>query len=138
MKKYLFASLLMGASMVVTATAEEKKTPLGEQMEEIGHSLKSLRKETDPAKIVAILGKAEEAVLKAIPLVPEKLQNEPDAAVKAKALVEYRKQMAGLYITLCEAEAGTLAGDKAKVDAAFEKLKAEKKEGHDTFMEKKD
>ena len=124
------------AGLLLAPAAVRAESPLGEQMESVGHAFKSLRGEQDAEKGAATARSAQEAVLKALPILPETVTNLEDAAAKAKAAAEYRLMMGRLYVTFCEVEQAFLAKDLAKVATLMDALKAHKKDGHTRFMEK--
>jgi soluble cytochrome b562 len=115
--------------------AEEEETPLGKQMEVMNDAFKGFRRETDPVKGAAEARIAQEAALKSAAEVPAMLKPMPDGPEKTKALLEYKKMMGKLYISLCEVEEAFLNGKLDEVAKIVESLKEQKKAGHDKFVE---
>ena len=110
-------------------------TPLGKQMEEFNDAYKALRREEDPAKAAALTREAQQAVVKSLSELPSMVGKMPEGPEKAKAAAEYRLMMGKVYVTLCEIEAASLAGEMDKVAELVKGLRTAKKEGHDKFME---
>lgn len=121
--------------MLAPAVVRAADSPLGGQMETVGDAFKALRGEQDPDKGAATARAAQDAVLKAIPLLPKTVTKLEDAAAKARAAAEYRLMMGLLYVTFCEVEQAFLAKDLAKVATLMDALKTYKKDGHTRFME---
>lgn len=121
--------------LLTAATVDAAETPLGAQMEIVGNAYKSLRTEQDPEKGAATAREVQQAILKAAALLPGSITKLADAAAKAKAGAEYRMMVGRLFVTFCEVEQAFLARDLAKVATLVEALKAQKKAGHDRFME---
>lgn len=138
MKKLLFPVIALAAVCLTPTPLRADDSPMAKQMEGLDDAYKAFRREKDPDKGAAAARDAQEAVLKAIPMVPELVGKIGDAKEKAKALVSYRKQMAQLYVTLCDVEAAFLAGETDKVTELVEALKAHKKEGHNAFIEEEE
>lgn len=113
-------------------------SPLGTHMEEVGRAFKAFRTETDPAKGAATARDAQQAVYKAITLLPPAITKIADPAAQAKAAAEYRLLLGKLYVSFCEVEQAYLAKDLAQVAKLVEALKAQKKEGHGKFMEEEE
>lgn len=124
------------AGLLLAPAAVRAESPLGEQMESVGDAFKALRGEQDAEKGAVTARSAQEAVLKAIPILPETVTKLEDPAAKAKAAAEYRLMMGRLYVTFCEVEQAFLAKDLAKVATLMDALKALKLDGHTRFMEK--
>ncbi len=121
--------------LLAPATVRAGDSPLAQEMEAVGGAFKALRGESDPAKGAATARAAQEAVLKAVPLLPATVTKLEDAAAKEKATAEYRLMMGRLFVTFCEIEQAFLAKDLAKVATLMDALKAHKKDGHTRFME---
>jgi len=134
--KIRFVLLACAACLVLPAHAEKKEeTPLGKQMEAMGHALKGFRKETDPAKCAALAREAQQAVAKGLLELPELVNKMPEGPDKAKAAAEYRKMMGKVYVSLCEVEEAYLAGNAEEAGRILGSMREMKKAGHDKFME---
>lgn len=137
MKKHLIVLGCAFGLLWVPAKAEEH-TELGKQMESVNDAFKAFRNETDPVKGAAQAREAQAGVLKAAAEIPKKIKEMPEGPEKAKAAVEYKKAMGKVYITFCEVEEAFLNGKIDEVKKLVDSLKAEKKEGHDKFIDEKD
>jgi hypothetical protein len=126
-----FATCLM---LPVSATAEEE-TPLGRQMESLDDAYKGFRREKDPAKGAMEARAAQEALAKSFAEIPEMVAKMPDGPAKAQASAEYRKMLGETYVTLCKVELAFLSGKVEEVAALVSDLKAQKKAGHEKFIE---
>ncbi len=135
MKKFFFPMMALAAACMMPAPVQAQDSPMAKQMDALDSAYKAFRRETDTAKGAAAAREGQEAVLKAIPMLPELVEKIGDPTAKAKAAVSYRKQMAHLYITLCDVEAAFLAADLDKVAELVEAMKTHKKDGHNEFME---
>lgn len=124
--------------MFTPLAVQAEESPLAAQMEVVGGAVKSLRNETDSAKGSATAREAQDAVLKAIPMLPATVTRLTDAAAKAKAAADYRHMLGKLYVAFCEVEQAYLSNDAAKITAAKNALQALKKEGHAKFMDDED
>ena len=143
MKKLIFPAFLLAASLMMptpvrAADDEKEHTPLGKEMEKLDDAYKGFRRETDPVKGATGAREAQEAVLKAITLVPAMLEKMPAGDEKAKAIASYRAQMGKLFSSLCEVESAFIAKDLEKVAKLVDTLKGEKKDGHGAFIEEED
>jgi hypothetical protein len=135
MKKLIFPAILLAASVLAPVQLRaEEDTPLAKEMEKVDDAYKGFRKEKDPVKGAASAREAQEAVLKAIPLVPAMIEKMPAGEPKDKAIAGYRLQMG----KLCEVESAFIAKDLDKVTTLIDAIKASKKEGHDAFMEEEE
>lgn len=122
--------------MLMPAGAQEKPTTaLGKQMESMNDAFKGFRRETDPVKGAAQAREAQQAALKCALEIPETLKDMPDGPDKAKALLEYRKMIGKLFVTLCEVEEAFLNGKIDEVAKIVTAIKDMKKAGHDKFVE---
>jgi hypothetical protein len=132
--KKLLIPMLVGALLPVTSVRADD-TPLAEQMEIVNDSYKALRRVKDAAEGVKLAREGQAAVLKSITMTPEFVEagGHPDG--KEKAMVAYKKQMAALYITFCDAESACLDGDLEKIQELVQAFKDSKKKGHNEFME---
>lgn len=136
MKKQL---LLLGCALGLlwapaTVKAEEEQTALGKHMEALNEAFKALRRETDAAKGAIQAHEAENAVLKGMTEVPERVKEMPEGPDKVKALVNYRKMTGKLLVMLCEVEEAFLNGKIEDVAKIVDSIKEQKKQGHDKFM----
>lgn len=134
MKKRFFwmqcvAGLLLSPMMALG------ESQLAAQMDEMDSAYKGFRREKDPVKGAAAAREAQEFVLKGLVETPELITKMADPVAKAKAMVEYRKMMGGLFIAFCEAEEAFLANDLDKVAELVAAIREFKKQGHDKFME---
>lgn len=121
---------------VIPAAADD--TPLAKQMEVMNDAYKAIRKEEDPVKGAALAKEAQDAMVKAIVELPEKVKAMPDGPDKAKASAEYRKMMGTLISTLAEMELAFHNKDLEKVKTIVEQLRESKKQGHDKFMDEEE
>lgn len=128
-------TLLACATCLITSMPAAEETPLGKQMEQFNDAYKAFRKETDPAKGAALAREAQQAVIKAIAEVPERVTKMPDGPDKAIASAEYRKMLGQVFVSLCDVEKAFLAGKPDEVRKIIASLKDMKKAGHDKFME---
>ncbi len=110
-------------------------TPLAKQMEALDDAYKAFRRTDDPAEGAKLARQAQEAVLKAITMTPELVEDGAHPDGKEVAMAAYRKQLAQLLVTLCEVEEAFLAKDLDKVQELITPIKDAKKKGHDAFME---
>lgn len=133
--KKLLIPILVGALMPVMSLRADDDSPLAKEMEVIDDAYKAMRRTKDAAEGVKLAQEAQAAVLKAATLTPGFVEagGHPDG--KEKAMVSYKKQMAQLFMTLCDMESAFLAGDLEKVQELVQPLKDSKKKGHTEFME---
>lgn len=125
----------MGLMLMPAGAADKEETELGKQMEAMNDAFKGFRRETDAVKGAAQARDAQQAALKSAMEIPAMLKAMPEGPEKAKALVEYRKMIGKLFVTLCEVEEAFLNGKIDEVAKIVETLKEFKKTGHDKFME---
>lgn len=135
MKRLLQTIGCVAGLLLAPVAVDAAETPLGTQMETVGSAYKSLRVEQDPEKGAATAREVQQAILRAAALLPESVSKLEDPAAKAKAGAEFRLMLGRLFVTFCEVEQAFLAKDLAKVATLMESLKAQKKAGHDRFME---
>jgi soluble cytochrome b562 len=135
MKKHLFLLTCAVGLLMTPAMAAEDETPLGKQMEAMNDAFKGFRRETDPVKGATEARVAQQAALKSAMEIPAMLKPMPEGPEKTKALLEYKKMMGKLYVTLCEVEEAFLNGKIDEVAKIVEALKEQKKAGHDKFVE---
>ena len=121
--------------LMPAGAAEKEETPLGKQMQAMNDAFKGFRKETDPVKGAAQAREAQQAALKGVLEIPERLKAMPEGPEKVKALLEYRKMLGKLFVTLCEVEEAFLNGKMDEVAKIVAAIKEMKKAGHDKFME---
>jgi hypothetical protein len=135
MRNRLFSMTFAAVAAFAPVVCVADDTPLAKQMEEMDDAYKAFRREQDPVKGAALARQAQDAVLKGTAELPQLIASMPDASAKAKATVEYRKAMGGLFVTLCEVEEAFINNDLDKVAELVDALKDHKKKGHDKFME---
>lgn len=139
MKKFFFPVLALAtACLVPTPARADDDSPLAKQMEVLNDAYKAFRREDDAGKGATLAREAQEAVLKAIPMLPAMVEEMPDGAAKSKAVANYRLQMGQLFASLCEVEVAFVNGEVEKVAEIVKTLKSQKKEGHNQFMEDED
>jgi hypothetical protein len=134
MKKLIFPAILFASSLMLPTAVRADDTPLAKEMETIDDAFKGFRRETDPVKGAKAAREAQEAVLKAIPLLPEMVEKMPAGEAKEKAVASYRAQMGQLFVVFCEVEAAFIAKDIPAVTKLVDSVKASKKKGHDEFI----
>ncbi len=134
MKKLLIPFLALGLISLVPARAEED-TPLAKEMEKMDDAYKAMRRTEDPAEGVKLALEAQGAVLKALTLTPELVEEGAHPDGKEKGMVSYKKQMGQLFVMFCEMEEAFLAKDLKKVQDLVTALKDAKKKGHTEFVE---
>ena len=141
MKKETFGKLfalcaLVGFVGVAPVMADDdEETPLAEQMETVSGSLKKLRKaEGFEAKAELIRG-AQAACIKSMEFLPAMFKDIKDEKEKAKAKADFKRLMGLTLAGLGELELAFLNEDEDKADAAIDKLKDLKKEGHNAYIE---
>ena len=122
---------VLGFSPIAPVSADD--TPLAEQMDVVSGSLKRLRRAETTEDKVALVQKAQVATLKGLEYLPASFKNIKDKEALAKATADYKRLTGLTYVGLCELEMAFLAGDEEKSDAALDKLKELKKEGHKTY-----
>lgn len=139
MKKQLFLiSCAVGLMCLPVSAVEKEESPLAKQMDAMNDAFKSFRKETDPVKGAAQAREAQQAALKSALEIPEMLKAMPESPDKVKALLEYRKMLGRLFVTLCEVEEAFLNGKMDEVAKIVASIKEMKKAGHDKFMEEEE
>jgi soluble cytochrome b562 len=136
MKKQLFLiSCAVGLMCLPVSAVEKEESSLAKQMDAMNDAFKSFRKETDPVKGAAQAREAQQAALKSALEIPETLKAMTEGPEKVKALLEYRKMLGKLFVTLCEVEEAFLNGKIDEVAKIVASIKEMKKAGHDKFME---
>ena len=133
MKKFLIPMLLGALMPVMSVRADD--TPLAKEMEVIDDAYKALRRTEDAAEGAKLAREAQAGVLKAITMTPDFVASGGHPGGKERAMAEYKKQMAQLFVVFCDVEAAFLEKDMAKVQELVKALKDSKKKGHDEFME---
>jgi len=123
-----------GLMLVPTQAADSEPSALGKQMAAMNSAFKVLMNETDPAKGAALAREAQTAALKSAMEVPDSLKNLPEGLDKAKALVEHRKMIGKLYLTLCDLEEAFIDGKTDEVAKIVASLKDLRKAGHGKFV----
>ena len=131
----LFALVgILGVLSVAPVMAGDEETPMAEQMEIVGGSLKKLRKADGFEAKAALARKAQTALIKSMQYEPAIFKDIKDPKAKAKAAAEFKRLMGLTLAGLGELELALLDEDEDKAAAASRKLKALKKEGHKAFM----
>ncbi|GEM_PF-383257 len=129
--------LLAGTVAVAPVDAAEEESPLGRQMDEISKALKSLRKlaksEERWTASAEQMRNAQAACIKAMALVPDRVEKMPAGTGKAKAVADYKRLLGLSLAALCELEVAFLEEDEKKVDGLLDEVKNVKKEGHEKF-----
>lgn len=131
--KTLAVAFVMGMTTMTPVVGDD--TPLGKEMDELSGSLKGLRKAETWADKVALAQKGQVATLNSLKHLPVIFKDIKDEAEKKKATADYKRLMGLTYVGLCELEMAFLAEDEDKADAAIDKLKELKKEGHRAYTE---
>ena len=131
--KTLAVAFVMGMATMTPVVGDD--TPLGKEMDELSGSLKGLRKAETWADKVALAQKGQVATLNSLKHLPVIFKDIKDEAEKKKATADYKRLMGLTYVGLCELEMAFLAEDEDKSDAAIDKLKELKKEGHRAYTE---
>ncbi len=131
--KTMVVAFLMGMAAMTPVVGDD--TPLGKEMDELSGSLKGLRKAETWADKVALAQKGQVATLNSLKHLPVIFKDIKDEAEKKKATADYKRLMGLTYVGLCELEMAFLAEDEDKADAAIDKLKELKKEGHRAYTE---
>lgn len=137
MKKHLFLVGLVAGLSWIPVSAEEH-TELGKQMESVDDAFKGFRRETDPVKGAAQAREAQNGALKGAAEVPEVIKAMPEGPEKVKALVDYRKMMGKLFVSLCEVEEAFLNGKMEDVATIVASLKEQKKAGHEKYVKEEE
>ena len=127
--------LCCAACLTLPASAKEKQSPLGKQMEALNDAFKAIRKEKDPAKGAALARDAQQAALRSLAEVPPMLDKMPKGPEREKATAEFHRMVGEVYVTTCEIEEAFLNRKIDRVAELAAKLKDLKKSGHDKFME---
>lgn len=130
-KSFAIVAVLGFAPMTPIAVADE--TPLAEQMDIVSGSLKRLRRAETTDEKVKLVQEAQVATLKGLEYLPAGFKNIKDKKALAKATADYKRLTGLTYVGLCELEMAFLAEDEEKSDAAIDKLKELKKEGHKAY-----
>ena len=131
-------SCAAGLMLMPAGAAEKENSPLAKQMESMNDAFKGFRKETDPVKGAAQAREAQQAALKSALEIPEMLKAMPEGPEKVKALLEYRKMIGKLFVTLCEVEEAFLNGKMDEVAKIVTAIKEMKKAGHEKFIEEEE
>ena len=136
-----FVKLSMVAALSLSfggvAMADENDTPMTKEMKAASLALKNLRKiaRDDWAGMAKAARDAHTALLKSMPEQATMIKDMKDGKEKAIALADSRRILGLCYAALCELEIAFINKDQAKVDAAMEKIKALKKEGHENYSD---
>lgn len=129
-----FAVLTVAAFWIPLAGMAQESSKVHDQMEALDDAYKAFRREEDPAKGAELAREAQAQAILSLSEVPELVKDMPDPKEKAKALAVYKKMMAQLVISLCEVEEAFLEGKVEEVDVIVDRLKDQKKEGHEKFL----
>ena len=123
--------------MVSGVAAQQGDSPMTKEMKASSLALKELRKipRGDWEAMAKAVRNAQQALLKSMSFVPTLVQEMPEGPDKAKAAATARQVLGSCYVALSELELAYLAKDQDKVNAAMEKVKEIKKEGHKTFAD---
>ena len=118
-------------------TAQQDDSPMTKEMKASSLALKELRKipRGDWEAMAKAVRDAQQALLKSMSFVPTLVQEMPEGPEKAKAAATARQVLGSCYVALSELELAYLAKDQDKVNAAMEKVKEIKKEGHQSFAD---
>ncbi len=118
-----------------------KKGELSEHMGEMEESLKklrrTLRKPEAAAESLQLISALQKGAVAAKEMVPTRAAKLPEAD-RAKMVNGYRKDMAGLIVTLCEVEQAVIDGNAEKAQELFKTIKTQEDAGHDKYMEEDD
>lgn len=137
----LLLAMLLGAgvgSMLTSpVTAEDKGTPIDEEMNIIASGQKKLRRQIKDASknedSIKLLLEMQIATIKSKQFKPKSTEKVPSAE-QAKYLADYHKGMNELLAELVKIEEALVSGDQAAAEASYEKLANIKKTGHDKFV----
>ena len=132
--KTLAVAVVMGMASMTPVVADED-TPLGKEMDALSGALKGLRKAESWADKVALAQEGQAAALKSLQYLPVIFKDIKDEAEKKKSTADYKRLIGLTYVGLCELEMAFLAEDEGKADAAIDKLKTLKKDGHRSYTE---
>lgn len=134
------AAGVLGFAPVAQADHHEKgegPKDLEEAMDLMSGALKGLRRlKKDPerwTKSAAKVAEGSAALIAAMKMVPRQIKELPEGPAKVKALADSRRLMGLSLAGLAELELAFLAKDEEKVDAALDKLKELKAEGHEKY-----
>lgn len=136
--KSLALIFVLGFGFIAPTTSNADDTPLAEQMDELSGSLKRLRRAESVEDKVALIHKAQAAVIKGLEYLPAGFEKIKDAKEKAKMTAGYKRLTGQTYVLLCELEEAVLAEDEKKYDEVYDKLKENKKEGHQAYKAEED
>lgn len=135
MKLKFFLPAIVASAMFIQPASADEDTPLGEQMSLMNDAYKAFRREEDPEKGAALSREAQDAMIKAISLLPETVTDMPDGPEKAKAAAQYRVMMGQLISTLASIEIAFMEGDMEKVAEGVDAMRDSKKTAHDKYIE---
>ncbi|MFD2277098.1 hypothetical protein ACFSQZ_11500 [Rubritalea spongiae] len=125
------------AAFTATGNVSADDTEMEKAMSTASKSLKSLRTipKDDYTAAADAVRTAHEAILKSMSYTASMVAEMPDGLEKQKALADSRRILGLNYSALCELELAYLEGDAAKIEAATEKMKETKKEGHKKYTD---
>lgn len=129
-KTIAFAALL-GFAPMAPVIADD--TPLAEQMDIVSGSIKRLRRAESTEEKVKLVHDAQAATLKGLEYLPAGFKQIKDPKVLAASTADYKRLTGLTYVALCELEMAFVAEDEEKSDAAIDKLKNLRKEGHQAY-----
>ncbi|MEM9079615.1 MAG: hypothetical protein AAGC74_02865 [Verrucomicrobiota bacterium] len=131
--KRLLTVLIVLVGGIVSSWAEGENL-LGAKMDEVGYTLKGLRRAT-PEEAVELVQKAQVLMWECFQWLPAVVTEMEEGAAKKKATANYKRVMAESYRSLCVLELAYLSGDEDAIDEAIDLVKKFRKEGHVEFIE---
>ena len=121
--------------------AEVKKSELHSSMEDIDEAMKKLRrtirKPDQNAESLKLISDIQTMMVAGKAMVPTKTEKLPEAD-RAKFVADYRKEMAGVIVQLCNLETAILDGDNAKAQEIYKAITEREDKDHDQFMQKEE
>jgi hypothetical protein len=135
------ATLAVSLTTVRRALAEVKKSELRNQMEDMDEDFKKLkrtvRKAEQNEQSLKLLTAIQQRMVLCKEMTPERAAKVPEAD-RPKFLKDYRREMAGVIINLCEVEQAILDGDNSKATDLYKAIVEREDKDHDSFMEKEE
>lgn len=135
------APLVRRAAADEPKKAEVKKSELHSSMEDVDDAMKKLRrtirKPDQNAESLKLVSEIQTLMVAGKAMVPTKTEKLPEAD-RAKFVAEYRKEMAGVIIQLCNLETALLDGDNAKAQEIYKAITEREDKDHDQFMQKEE
>ncbi len=137
MKLKHLLTLVTACSIAVPAfTRAEDDTPMGKEMDKISKALKAVNRNIENAGQKAAnlenIAAAKAACDAAVKYDPVKTKDIPTAG-KEKFLIDFQASMSELGKHLDALKAAVEAGKTADAKAIYEKIMAQKKDGHNKF-----